>query len=42
MIGSPRPGRPEDVARAHLFLASPDTDYVSGQTLVVAGGMLRY
>ena len=35
-------GQPEDVAKAHLFLASPDSDYVSGQTLVVAGGLFRY
>jgi 3-oxoacyl-[acyl-carrier protein] reductase len=34
-------GQPEDVAKVHLFLASPDADYVSGQTLVVAGGMVR-
>jgi 3-oxoacyl-[acyl-carrier protein] reductase len=35
-------GRPEDVAKAHLFLASPDSDYITGQTLVVGGGLLRY
>jgi 3-oxoacyl-[acyl-carrier protein] reductase len=35
-------GQPEDVARAHLYLASPDSDYVTGQTLVVAGGLFRY
>jgi 3-oxoacyl-[acyl-carrier protein] reductase len=35
-------GRPEDVAKAHLFLASSDSDYVTGQTLVVGGGLLRY
>jgi 3-oxoacyl-[acyl-carrier protein] reductase len=35
-------GQPEDVAKVHLFLASSDADYVSGQTLVVAGGMVRY
>ena len=35
-------GQPEDVAKAHLFLASSDSDYVSGQTLVVAGGLFRY
>lgn len=35
-------GQPEDVARAHLYLASPDSDYVTGQTLVVAGGLARY
>ena len=35
-------GQPEDVAKAHLFLASSDSDYVTGQTLVVAGGLFRY
>jgi len=35
-------GQPEDVAKAHLFLASSDSDYVSGQTLVVGGGLVRY
>lgn len=35
-------GQPEDVAKAHLFLTSSDSDYVSGQTLVVAGGLFRY
>jgi 3-oxoacyl-[acyl-carrier protein] reductase len=35
-------GQPEDVAKAHLYLVSPDSDYISGQTLVVAGGLLRY
>jgi 3-oxoacyl-[acyl-carrier protein] reductase len=35
-------GQPEDVAKAHLYLASSDADYVTGQTLVVAGGLFRY
>jgi 3-oxoacyl-[acyl-carrier protein] reductase len=35
-------GLPEDVAKAHLFLASSDSDYITGQTLVVGGGLLRY
>jgi len=35
-------GQPEDVAKAHLYLASADSDYISGQTLVVAGGLFRY
>lgn len=35
-------GQPEDVAKAHLFLASGDSDYVSGQVLVVGGGVVRY
>ena len=32
-------GQPEDVARAHLYLASPDADYISGVILPVAGAM---
>lgn len=32
-------GRPEDVAAAVLFLASPDAGYVTGTTLHVNGGM---
>jgi len=35
-----RPGSPEDVANAVLFLASDLSAYVSGQTLNVCGGML--
>ena len=33
---------PADVARAVLFLASPESDYLTGQTLVVDGGYLAY
>ena len=33
-------GRPEDVANAHLFLASPEADYISGAVLPVAGALL--
>jgi 3-oxoacyl-[acyl-carrier protein] reductase len=35
-----RLGRPEDVAAAALFLASPGADYMTGCTLHVNGGML--
>lgn len=34
-----RLGRPADIAAAVAFLASGDADYVTGETLVVAGGM---
>lgn len=34
----PRIGRPEDVARAVLFLASNDSSWITGQTIHVNGG----
>lgn len=34
----PRLGRPEDIAAAIAFLASPDAAFVNGHTLVVDGG----
>lgn len=33
-----RPGTPEEIAEPVLFLASPASDYVNGQTLAVDGG----
>ena len=30
---------PEDVAAAVSFLAGPDSDYITGQTIIVDGGM---
>ena len=33
-----RLGSPADVAKAVAFLASTDSDYIIGQTLVVDGG----
>jgi 3-oxoacyl-[acyl-carrier protein] reductase len=34
-----RLGKAEDIARVCLFLASADADYITGQTIVVDGGM---
>ena len=38
---SGRVGRPEDIARACLYLTDPDNDFVNGINLVVDGGMTR-
>ncbi|MDD5566040.1 MAG: 3-oxoacyl-[acyl-carrier-protein] reductase [Candidatus Omnitrophica bacterium] len=35
-----RLGMPEDVARLCVFLASSDADYITGQTVVLDGGMV--
>jgi 3-oxoacyl-[acyl-carrier protein] reductase len=40
LIALQRYGSPEDVANAHLFLASEEADYISGVVLPVAGGQL--
>jgi glucose 1-dehydrogenase len=37
-----RIGEPEDVAKAALWLASDESDYVTGATLFVDGGMTLY
>src|SRR5262249_15699483 len=34
-----RLGKPEDIARAAVFLASDDAAYITGQVLVVDGGL---
>ena len=34
-----RPGKPEDIANAALFLASDLSSYITGQVLGVDGGM---
>ena len=33
-----RLGRPDDIARAVLFFADPQNDWITGQTLFVCGG----
>jgi 3-oxoacyl-[acyl-carrier protein] reductase len=40
VIGLGYAGQPEDVAAVHAFLASPDSDYVSGAIIPVTGAML--
>ena len=42
LIPCKRIGEPEDVARAAVWLASDDSDYVHGATLFVDGGMTLY
>jgi 3-oxoacyl-[acyl-carrier protein] reductase len=37
-----RMGLPSDVANVCLFLASKESDYVTGQTILVDGGMVMY
>lgn len=38
---SGRVGKPVDIARACLFLADPENDFITGENLVVDGGMTR-
>jgi meso-butanediol dehydrogenase/(S,S)-butanediol dehydrogenase/diacetyl reductase len=35
-----RPAIPEDVVGTALFLASPDSDYMTGQIVMIDGGMV--
>ncbi len=42
LIPDGRVGEPEDIARAAVWLASDASDYVTGQTLFVDGGMTLY
>ncbi len=42
LIPYKRIGIPEDVARVALFLASDDSDYITGTTIYVDGGMTLY
>lgn len=38
---SDRVGRPEDIARACLFLSSKENDFINGENIIVDGGMTR-
>lgn len=38
---SGRVGKPSDVARAVLFLTHPDNDFITGENVVIDGGMTR-
>ena len=40
LIALGRLGLPEDIAAVHAFLASPDSDFISGVTIPVTGGQL--
>jgi glucose 1-dehydrogenase len=42
LIPEKRIGQPEDIAKAAVWLASDDSDYVNGATLFVDGGMTLY
>jgi NAD(P)-dependent dehydrogenase (short-subunit alcohol dehydrogenase family) len=37
-----RDATPEDIVGAMLFLASPDSDFMTGQTIVVDGGSVMH
>jgi NAD(P)-dependent dehydrogenase (short-subunit alcohol dehydrogenase family) len=38
---SMRVGKPEDIARACLYLTHPDNDFITGTNLIIDGGMTR-
>ena len=42
LIPYQRVGKPEDIARAAVWLASDESDYVTGISLFVDGGMTLY
>lgn len=42
LIPYKRIGEPEDIARAAVWLASDDADYITGHTLFIDGGMTLY
>ena len=35
-----RPAQPEDIVPTALFLASTDSDYITGQVIAIEGGMI--
>ncbi len=42
MVAAGRPGKPEDVAPAAVFLASDEAAYITGHVLTVDGGLVMY
>lgn len=38
---SNRVGKPEDIARACVFLVNPDNDFINGQEITIDGGMTK-
>jgi glucose 1-dehydrogenase len=42
LIPYKRIGQPEDVAKVAVWLASPESDYITGTTIYVDGGMTLY
>ena len=42
LIPYQRIGNPEDIARAAVWLASDDSDYITGTSIFIDGGMTLY
>jgi len=42
MATNPRLGKPEDIAKVGLFLASEDSSFVNGPIVTVDGGWTSY
>ena len=38
---SQRVGKPEDIARACVFLCKPDNDFINGENITIDGGMTK-